>query len=153
MTPSRGGLYTHQPNVLKFIEAIHELISSLQRYTEPKGSHPDIYTWPNISQAGNTCQYYHRITEAKRIVKWDFFDIGNRTKKSDVTVVSQVSLDRLDRVSRLMDHWDGPVSIAVHILPRHVPKLARYIIPLVLEPSKTIRTILHLSCDLQETVR
>ena len=152
-TTSRGRLFSHQPNVSNFVEAIHELVSSLQSYIDPKGSHPDIYTWPDITQAHNTCHYYHHITEAKRIVKWDFFDIGNKTKKSDVTVVSQVSLDRLDRVSELMDHWDGPVSIAVHILPSHIPMLARYIVPLVLEPSKTIRTRLHLTCDLKETVR
>jgi hypothetical protein len=56
----------------------------------------------NSNNALHTVPFYHK---SKRIHNY----------KEDVTLVSQVSIDRLDRIKDIAEAWLGPMSVAVYV--------------------------------------
>ena len=104
-------------------------------------------TWPKKERRFDRCQYYNNVTVAKRIVMQNIFHVNERYK-NDVTLISQTSLDRLETVNRLVQSWNGPVSLAVHVTPFQTIKLSYYLSKL--RRKHSIR--LHLVIDLDDTV-
>lgn len=59
-----------------------------------------------------------------RLIEMDSFSILNENKKSNnlnkVTLVSQVSMDRMQILERTLVNWIGPISLAVHVPVKNV---------------------------------
>ena len=46
---------------------------------------------------------------------------------NDVTLVTQLSVDRLHILKLLCKHWDGPISLALYMFDAEAPQLLRYV--------------------------
>ncbi|VUZ51064.1 unnamed protein product [Hymenolepis diminuta] len=56
-----------------------------------------------------------------------FFFGSNANITGDVSLVSQLTLDRLHRLEEIAAHWEGPMSLAVYITDREAGILAEYL--------------------------
>ena len=111
-------------------------------------------TWPERPYQGSQtkrCQYYNDVAKAKRIVMRNVLKTPLPNQR-DVTIVTHTSLDRLDQLKRLMDHWTGPVSVAVHVRPEEVPDLSYHLVSLAVNTTNLQRLAIHLVFDLVSTV-
>ncbi|KAM3182768.1 hypothetical protein ACTXT7_011660 [Hymenolepis weldensis] len=72
------------------------------------------------------CSLLRLELKVKRRI-FPFFFGSNANITGDVSLVSQLTLDRLHRLEEIAAHWEGPMSLAVYITDREAGILAEYL--------------------------
>ncbi|ELU13717.1 hypothetical protein CAPTEDRAFT_190301 [Capitella teleta] len=71
------------------------------------------YTQP--PQSSDTCGYLSKISQSKPKVYRDVLAQASGADDGLVTLVTHLSLDHLESLAILIDHWQGPISAAVWV--------------------------------------
>ena len=127
-------------------EKIGQVAKDAIKIIDGSQNYPEYKTWP--SNGHTKCTFFHLVSEAKRIVSWNVFEAISLKSDGEVTLVTQTSLDRLDRVNLILHNWDGPASLAVHVKPDQ----KRLLFDKLMKVSYKQLTRLHLVIDLKTTV-
>ena len=126
------------------LEKVYQYIKEMIRKVEFS---PEIETWPQEGTTYKDCEYYKKVTKAKRIVLRNIFR-GSEVQCHDVTLVTQTNLARLDRLNRILSNWKGHISVAVHVTPTQIAQLISTLSMISINNC----TKLHIILDLQQTV-
>ena len=66
------------------------------------------------------CSRYKREASEGKVFIPNIWKAHMEYSIDDVTLVSQMSLNKLEAFDRLLHHWTGPVSLALYILVEHM---------------------------------
>ncbi|BHF60395.1 Glycosyltransferase-like 1B [Sparganum proliferum] len=69
--------------------------------------------------------FFGKFNESQRADKESSLTSSEPGK--DVTLVSQLTIDRLHRLEEIVAHWDGPISLALYVTDKEVLLLMEYI--------------------------
>jgi len=90
--------------------------------------------------SGGKCNNFRRIARLKRRTHLNFFagvgDEGDTHiakssvpgKGVDVTLATQLTIDRFSAIERMLSIWDGPASVAFHVKDDEVDQLTSMIV-------------------------
>ncbi|XP_015792093.1 LARGE xylosyl- and glucuronyltransferase 1 [Tetranychus urticae] len=83
----------------------------------------------NSLDEDDSCYEFRRatITEYRTHLYYIDFDYEPSPEGNDVTLVAQLSMDRLQMVESLCKHWEGPISLSLYISDSEVQQFFGYI--------------------------
>lgn len=68
-----------------------------------------------------------RVTEYRTHLYYIEYEYEPDPRGNDVTLVAQLSMDRVQMIESLCKHWEGPISLAIYTSDSEVQQFLRYI--------------------------
>lgn len=87
---------------------------------------------PQVSESdeNNNCYEFRREQYIVRRIHLYYLDFNlpaNKIAADDVTLITQLSIDRLQMIDALSIHWPGPMSIALYLSDSEVQQFRAYV--------------------------